>query len=397
MSGAETRSDTWASTPVSPLAAPAHLVDEFPVARTHTFMNHAGVGPASVRVVRAVSTFMESLAHLGQVDFDQWEEVVRVCKTRFGRLVGADADEISLVRNTSHGLGMVAAGLDWRRGDRVAVAAGLEYPSNVYPWLDLARRGVVGLDEIEAEAGAVTPEGVERALRPETRVVAVSAAQYGSGAVTDLEAIGGLCADRGVLLCVDGIQTLGALPMDVRAAGIHLLSADSHKWMLGVSGIGGFYVAREVMEQVRPVILGWRSTVHAFDFDRAHLELAPDAQRYEEGSLPIALVAGFSAALELLEELGIERGEAIITARTGALARRLEDLGCVVGPDPAVRKHILSCLHPAVAPEAMLTELGRRDIVASVRRGTLRLSPHFYNTEDDVEAVAEAVDAAIRA
>lgn len=380
-----------------PPAAPEHLLAEFPVARTHTFMNHAGVGPASMRVVRAVSAFMESLAHLGQVDFDEWEEIVRVCKARFARLVGAGPEEISLVRNTSHGLGMVAAGLDWRPGDRVAVAAALEYPSNVYPWLDLARRGVVALDEIEAERGAVTPERVERAMRPETRLVAVSAAQYGSGAVTDLRAIGSLCADRGALLCVDGIQTLGALPMDVRTAGIHFLSADSHKWMLGVSGMGGFYVAKEVMDQLRPVILGWRSTVNAFDFDRAHLELAPEAQRYEEGSLPIPLVAGFSAALEVLEELGIRRGEAIITARTEGLARRLEALGCVVGPDPAVRKHILSCLHPEVAPEAMLAELGRRGIVASVRRGALRLSPHFYNTEDDVEAVAEGVKASISA
>lgn len=185
--------------------------------------------------------------------------------------------------------------------------------------------------------------------------------------------------------------------MDVRTAGIHFLSADSHKWMLGVSGMGGFYVAKEVMDQLRPVILGWRSTVNAFDFDRAHLELSPEAQRYEEGSLPIPLVAGFSAALEVLEELGIRRGEAIITARTEGLARRLEDLGCVVGPDPAVRKHILSCLHPDVPPETMLAELSRRGIVASVRRGGLRLSPHFYNSEDDVEAVAEGVKASISA
>ncbi|NNF27284.1 MAG: aminotransferase class V-fold PLP-dependent enzyme, partial [Gemmatimonadetes bacterium] len=148
-----------------PPAAPEHLLAEFPVARTHIFMNHAGVGPASMRVVRAVSAFMESLAHLGQVDFDEWEEIVRVCKARFARLVGAGPEEISLVRNTSHGLGMVAAGLDWRPGDRVAVAAALEYPSNVYPWLDLARRGVVALDEIEADRGAVTPERVERAMK----------------------------------------------------------------------------------------------------------------------------------------------------------------------------------------------------------------------------------------
>ena len=375
--------------------APDHLIAEFPGARTHTLMNHAGVGPASLRVVRAVSDFMESLAHLGEADFDEWEEVIRVCKARFGRIVGCDWEEVCIVRNTSHGLGMVAAGLDWRPGDRVAVAAGLEYPSNVYPWLDLARRGIVALDEIEAPDGAVTAEQVERAMRPETRLVAVSAAQYGSGAVTDLEAIGGLCADGGALLCVDGIQTVGALPMDVRRYGVHVLSADSHKWMLGASGVGACYISREVMDQVRPTVLGWRSTVNAFDFDRAYLELAPDAQRYEEGSLPIALVAGFSAALELLEELGIERGSAMISARANAIAEGLESLGCVVGPHPSMRRHIVTCGHPEVSPESMLAEFGRRNVVASVRRGALRIAPHFYNDVRDVDAVVDAVRAAV--
>ena len=365
------------------------------MAETHTFMNHAGVGPASRRVVSAVSSFMESLAHLGQVDFDEWEEIVDDCRERFARLVGAEPGEIALVRNTSHGLGLVAAGLDWRAGDRVAVASGVEYPSNVYPWLDLARRGIVALDEIEAEDGAVTVDAVARTIRAETRLVAVSAAQYGSGAITDLEALGSLCAQYGALLCVDGIQVVGALPLDVRRAGIHFLSADSHKWMLGISGTGAFYVSREVMDQLRPPILGWRSTSQAFDFDRVLLELAPTAQRYEEGSLPVPLIAGFSAALELLEELGVDRAEKIITERTTALARGLENLGCIVGPRPDVRKHIVTCRHDRVTPQALLDELGRRDVVASVRRGALRLSPHFYNSAEDVDVVLEAVGAVV--
>lgn len=364
---------------------------EFPITERWVFLNHAGMSPTPARSAEAICRWMTQLVHDGRPSFDAWEEGVRVGRERFATLVGADPEEIAFVRNTSHGLSIVASGLDWRPGDRVAVAVAEEYPSNVYPWLDLARRGRVTLDAVDARDGAVTTEAVERVLRPETRLVAVSSAEYASGTVTDLPALGALCRDRGVVLCVDGIQTAGALPVDVRNAGVHALSADSHKWLLGVVGIGGLFVDRALVERIHPPLLGWRSTTDAFDFDRVHLELVPHAGRFEEGSLAYPLIEGFSEVLDLLLEVSVESVAARIRALISRLAEALESLGCDVGPAKAYRQHILTFTHAAASPEALLDGLTERAIVVSLRRGRIRVSPHFYNTEDEMEAVADAV------
>lgn len=367
---------------------------EFPVSRTHVFLNHAGVSPTSTRVVDAVHGFMDSMARVGRPSFDDWESLAQHCRERFARLIGCGADEVAFVRNTSHGLSLLAAGLDWRPGDRVAAAAAVEYPSNVYPWIDLDRRGIASLDTIPVdETATVTVDAAARVLRPETRVLAVSSAQYATGAVTDLAGLGELCRERGVLLCVDGIQTVGALPLDVKRAGVHFLSADSHKWMLGMMGIGAVFVDRSVVGSVHPPLVGWRSTTDAFNFDRVHYELLADAGRFEEGSLAYPLIAGFLAALELLEEAGIDRIAEHVGGLVDDLADRLEALGCATSPDPGERRHILTFSHPDLDGERLEEALAEASIVVSLRRGRIRASPHLYNTAGEMKLVAEAVRA----
>ena len=367
---------------------------EFPVSRTHVFLNHAGVSPTSTRVVDAVHGFMESMARLGRPSFDDWESLARQCREHFARLIGCEADEVAFVRNTSHGLSLLAAGLDWQPGDRVAAAAAVEYPSNVYPWIDLDRRGIASLDAIPVgETGTVTVDAAARVLRPETRVLAVSSAQYATGAVTDLTGLGELCRERGVLLCVDGIQTVGALPLDVKRAGIHFLSADSHKWMLGMMGIGAVFVDRSVVGRVHPPLVGWRSTTDAFNFDRVHYELLAHAGRFEEGSLAYPLIAGFLATLELLEEAGIDTIAEHVGGLVDDLAERLEALGCVTSPEPGERRHILTFSHPDLDGERLEEALAEACIVVSLRRGRIRVSPHLYNTGGEMKLVAEAVHA----
>ena len=369
---------------------------EFPVSRTHVFLNHAGVSPTSTRVVDAVHAFMDSTARVGRPSFDDWESLADDCRERFASLIGCAPDEVAFVRNTSHGLSLLAAGLDWRPGDRVAAAVSVEYPSNAYPWMDLAERGVAELDVIPAnEDGTVTVDAAARTLRPETRVLAVSSAQYATGAVTDLAGLGELCRERGVLLCVDGIQTVGALPLDVKEAGIHFLSADSHKWMLGMMGIGAAFVDRSVVARVHPPLLGWRSTTDNFNFDRVHYELLPDAGRFEEGSLAYPLIAGFGAALELLDEAGVDRIAAHVGGLVADLAGRLERLGCETAPDPGERRHILTFRHPVVAGEVLEEGLADAGAVVSLRRGRIRVSPHLYNTMEEMERVADTVRAVL--
>jgi selenocysteine lyase/cysteine desulfurase len=363
---------------------------EFPVLQRQLYFNHAGVAPTSQRVATAVREWTEDLLHHGVKHERAWEARAEHVRALAARIIGAEPTEIAFVRNTSHGLGLVAEGLDWRPGDEVAVATSLEYPSNVYPWLHLKDRGV-SVREIAATQGGITPEAVVAALTPRTRLVALSSVQYASGYRTDLDAVGAVCERAGVLLCVDGIQSVGCLPVDVKRSRIHFLSADSHKWMLGISGIGFLYVAREVLPRLRPVLVGWRSTTDAWNFNRSHFELRADAAKLEEGSHAFTGIYALGAALELLLEVGLPTIEARIRELLATLDEGLRALGCETGPAPEHRAGILTFLPRGGDPRALYGHLAERDVSLSLRRGRLRLSPHFYNQPEELERLLRLV------
>lgn len=368
---------------------------EFPALAGQLYLNFAGVAPTSARVARAVSSWVDDLVAHGVKNEARWEALADDVRAACARLVGASPDEIAFVRNTSHGLGLVAEGLAWREGDEVAVCAELEYPSNVYPWLHLRDRGVA-VREIAPVRGGVVAEAVEAALGPRTKLVSVSAAQYATGHRTDLDALGELCARRSVLLCVDGIQTVGCVPVDVKRSGVHFLSADSHKWMLGMPGIGFLYVDRTVIDRVRPCLVGWKSTTGAWDFDRARFELRGDAAKLEEGSPAYTGIAALGATVGILLEVGVEA----IAARVASLLDRLEAglvaLGCDVGPARAERAGILTFLPRDRAAAALAEDLARAGVSVSVRRGRVRVSPHFLNTEAEIDRFVSLVEQALR-
>ncbi|WP_224250013.1 aminotransferase class V-fold PLP-dependent enzyme [Hyalangium gracile] len=363
---------------------------QFPVLEKQLYLNHAGVAPTSLRAAAAVREWMEDVVHHGVRHERQWEARAEHTRRLAARLIGAEPEEIAFVRNTSHGLGLVAEGLDWRPGDEVAVATSLEYPSNVYPWLHLKDRGVE-VREIAASEGGVTPEAVAAALTPRTRLVAVSSVQYASGYRTDLDAVGALCERAGVLLCVDGIQSVGCLPVDVKRSRIHFLSADSHKWMLGISGIGMLYARKDVLPRLRPVLVGWRSTTDAWNFHRSHFELRSDALKLEEGSHSYTGIYALGAALELLLEVGADAIEARIRELLRALDAELRALGCDTGPAPEHRAGILTFLPPSGDPRQLYGWLTEREVTLSFRRGRLRISPHFYNRPDELERLVRMV------
>jgi selenocysteine lyase/cysteine desulfurase len=365
---------------------------EFPVVQEQLYFNHAGVAPTSLRVAAAVREWVEELAQHGVRYERGWEARSENARQLAARMVGAAPEEIAFVRNTGHGLGLVAEGLDWRPGDEVAVASSIEYPSNVYPWFHLRDRGVA-IREIEPRDGGVTPEAVAAALTPRTRLVALSSVQFASGHRADLEAIGALCERSGVLLCVDGIQSVGCVPVDVKKSRVHFLSADSHKWMLGVSGIGFLYVDRDVLPRVRPVLVGWRSTTDAWNFNRLHFELRQQATKFEEGSQNYAGIYALGAALELLLEVGMENVEARIRELLAHLDQELRALGCDTGPAPEYRAGILTFLPPRGEVRALVSYLSERQVSFSLRRGRIRISPHFYNQPGEMDRLVEMVRA----
>lgn len=361
--------------------------DAFPACEGRTYLNCAAVAPGSTRVRAAINAWLDDHVAQGNMASGQWWTRAAEARARTAALIGASPEEVAFVRSTSHGLAMVAEGLDWRPGDEVAVASAIEYPSNVYAWKHLADRGV-RLREIRAVDGAVTPEAVEEAIGPRTRLVAVSSVQFASGHRTDVDAIGRLCRDRDVLFVVDAIQQAGAFPIDVKASGIHAMAACSHKWMLGLLGIGFLYVDRDLLAHLRPVLVGWHSVVDPFAFDGTRFDLRADASRLEEAAPSFPLVYGLGAAVEMLLDAGVADVASHIAGLLDRAANALEAIGCEVSPAPEHRAGILM-IRPAADVDALAEACQERNIAVSVRRGRLRLSPHLYNNEDDIDALVE--------
>ena len=360
----------------------------FPACADRAYLNCAAVAPGSTRVRAAINAWLDDHVAQGNMASTHWWARVAEVRARVAELVGAAPEEIAFVKSTSHGLALVAEGLDWRSGDDVAVASGLEYPSNVYAWKHLADRGV-GVREMRVVDGAVTPESVEEAIGPRTRLVAVSSVQFASGHRTDLDAIGRICRDRDVLFVVDAIQQAGAFPIDVKSSGIHAMAACSHKWMLGLLGIGFLYVDRDLLPNLRPALVGWHSVEDPFAFDGNRFDLRTDASRLEEAAPTFPMVYGLGAAVDMLLEAGVSSTAAHITGLLDRAAQALEAIGCEVSPAPEHRAGILMIEPPSADVDALAEACAERSIAVSVRRGRLRLSAHLYNNEDDIDALVD--------
>ncbi len=364
----------------------------FPVTLELAYLNHAGVAPVSTRVEEALRRYLAEVTGRGAFDYARvYDAEIERVRGRAALLLGAERSEIAFVKNTTEGLGLVAAGLDWHSGDQV-VTCDLEYPSNVYPWWNLADRGVETI-LLPTDSGRLPIERVAEALRSSrVRLLALSSVEFGSGARNDLEALGRLCQERGVLFCVDAIQSLGCLPLDVGRSQIDFLAADGHKWLLSTEGCGIFYCARRVLDLVRPRVVGWRSVVDNHDFDSYHMELQPGAGRFEEGTPNTAGIFALGAAIDLLLEIGIDAIAGRVLALSERLARGLEARGALLlGPRGDEASGIVSFRLPDEPIERTVARLRARRIFVVARRGGVRASPHFYNDESEIDRLLAAL------
>jgi cysteine desulfurase/selenocysteine lyase len=366
----------------------------FPVTGEIAYFNNAGVGPISSRVDEALRRYAAEATRVGAFNYPRFydAEIERV-RARAALLLNANADEIAFVKNTTEGIGLVAAGLDWQRGDEV-VSCDLEYPSNVYPWWSLRERGVETA-MLRSREGRLRIEAVEEALQnPRVRLLALSSVEFASGARNDLEALGRLCRERGVLFCVDAIQSVGCFPIDVEKCGIDFLAADGHKWMLSVEGCGIFYCSKRVLELVTPRVVGWRSVQKNQDFDNYHMDLQPSAGRFEEGTPNTPGIFAIGAAIDLLLELDVTAiGERVLSL-TDRLVEGLHARGAdVISPrETGEASGIVSFAMPHQRPSETVRKLRAKKIFVIERRGGVRASPHFYNSEDEIDRLLTALD-----
>ena len=253
---------------------------QFPVADRYIYLDHAGVAPLSLKVRAAVENFLKEATENSAFSYPHWTRQISDCRHACADLVNAHTEEIAFVKSTSHGLSIVANGLDWREGDNLLVYE-KEFPSNMYPWLSLQKKGVQ-VNTVPSCEGRILFEDVEKRIDSRTKLLAISSVQFSNGYRVDLQRIGDLCKQNNVLFCLDAIQSLGLLPMDVKKYHIDFLSADAHKWLLGPEGIGLFFCRREHVEKISPPLVGWKSVQNDFDFDHMDFRLKKNALRFEE-------------------------------------------------------------------------------------------------------------------
>lgn len=365
---------------------------EFSLPAYSVYLNHAAVSPLPFRVVSAVDLALrESAAGADRI----WEQRIAACnrvRESAARLMGAEHPrEIAFVPNTSSGLSFVAEGLAWGEGDNV-VGAQSEFPANVYPWLGLSDRGVE-LRLVEEDEGRVSVEAIERAIDDRTRVVALSWVQYATGYRIDLDRVARLCRERDVLFVVDAIQGLGALPLSVVDSGVDVCVAGAHKWLLGGEGVGLLYVADRVIERIRPVIRGWLSVRKPFGPVSNPPDYEAGAARFECGTMNVPGIYGLGAAIDWLLEVGPERVGQRVLALAGRAEAGLVRLGFRMAAErePGAESGIVCAEHPDRTARELCRLLAKRDVEVAHRRGQLRISAHFYNSEAEIDSCLSAI------
>ena len=363
-----------------------------PLTDHYIHMNHAGVSPMSERSRAAIEQVVE--ASLNRPYRSGWalEEADRV-RGLAAELINASPDGVALTRSTAHGLSLVAQGLDWKPGDNV-VGALWEYPANVYPWMALADQGVEYRQAKPIE-GRILPEAVFSLVDARTRVVALSHVEFWNGFRVDVEAIGAECRRRGIVFAVDVMQSVGALRVDVSRMPIDFCAAGAGKWLLGPPGIGFCYFAPQLLERVRPRVVGVISVIAHDQYFDLDYSLAPSARRFEESVVSLLDTAALGAALELLLEVGAGVIESRVLDLSARLAEGLAARGyALIEPWPRTRAEssgIVSFRKPGASHHEVLRDLNAARVVARTHRDFVRLSPHFYNTEEEIDQVLEVL------
>lgn len=365
---------------------------EFPVTENYIYMNHAGVAPLSRSVREAMVGFVEDATVNGAVHAAQWAEAAEACRVTAAQLLNADATEIAFMKNTTQGILLAANGIDWRAGDNVVTTA-VEFPANVYPWWSLKERYGVDTRMVPEREGCIDVADIADAIDARTRVVTISHVEFASGFRNDIQAIGELCREQDIWFVVDAIQSLGAIAVDVKAAHIDILAADGHKWLLAPEGAAIFYCAAEKLERLINTNIGWASVVNPRDFLNYELTQKPDATRFEEGSYNSVGLYGLKAAIELLLEVGTATVESRVLGLTAHLMAGLEERGYrVITPKAeTARAGIVIFESARHSPDEIEALLQAHNIITAARGRGVRIAPHFYNTESEINRLLEVL------
>ncbi|KAA3611248.1 MAG: aminotransferase class V-fold PLP-dependent enzyme [Calditrichaeota bacterium] len=363
--------------------------NQFPFTNSKIYLNHAGVSPLSTDVREKMDWFINNRS-FGEIEF--FEEMVELrdqTRSLLAKIINVEENGIAFTANTSTGFNWLAQGLKWKKGDQI-ILTDLEFPSNVYPFLNLQKQGVEVVF-VKSKNGCIEVEDIEKAITPKTRMISISFVEFSTGYRNDLLAIGALSKHHDLIFSVDAIQGLGAIPLDVKACHIDFLSCGGHKWLMGPMGIGFMYFEQNLFEKISPAFVGWDSVTNSLDYLDYNFELLPDARRFEYATQNHLGICGLSASLDILHRVGIATIEQHLLILGKQMVDRLPDYGMkfLGHEDSFYWSGIFSFSHPDAEELSMF--LKKHNVICSIRDGALRFSPHFYNNRDDINAIIDLI------
>jgi cysteine desulfurase/selenocysteine lyase len=362
---------------------------DFPVTKEFTYLDNAGLSPIPEPVVKAVEGMLHERSKMGVKAWMGWMEKIDEVKRLLAGMINATPEEIALTQNTSEGINMVANMLDWHPGDNVVIN-NLEFFPNYWPWLRLRKYGV-DVRIVQHKNGYITTQDIAQQTDDRTRVIALSNVAWINGLKYDLIEIGKVAKQHGAYLVVDAIQSVGNMELDVRQGPVDFLACGGHKWLFSLLGTGFFFCRKELIDQFEPVYVGWQSSDARLDYTFREYTLSPTAHRFMSGNTSIAGVFALIAGINYINQIGLKNIENRNQELTNHLVEQLQAMGIgFLSPlEERYRSSIVNFL-PA-DPQAVYATAEQRGIVVCVRGGGVRVSPNFYNTEEEIDRLVAVV------
>jgi len=350
------------------------------------FFNNASTGPLSKPVIDAMQLYIEENSKTDIDGFKSFLSREKKSKELISEMINTNPNRIAFVDNTSNGINILAQGIEWKKGYRILLND-LEFPANVYPFLNLKKDGVI-VDFVKSKYGIVTADDIIKNIKPETKLVSVSQVQFLTGYRIDLEKLGGECNKRGIIFSVDAIQGMGAINPNVKKCNIDFLSCGTQKWMCALQGLGFIYLSEEFQNKLHQKFVGWKSVENAWNILDYDLNLRDDASRFQNGTISEIGVYAVCASLNLMKEIGIENIEKKVLSNASYLTEKLIEIGLkpLLGNcENKNRSGIITC--KIENAQNILDELLNKKIHSAVREGYIRFSPHFYSNKEDIDKV----------
>lgn len=354
------------------------------------YFNHAATGPFSKVLVDQISKVLKDKSENKIDDYNSFKEVAGETKSILANLINTLPERIAYTDNTSNGINILAQSINWKRGDRILLND-IEFPANVYPFLNLKRIGVE-IDYVKSDNGIVSSEMIIDAVKPGTKLISVSFVQFLSGYRINLEKLGRFCSENDIIFSVDAIQGLGALRLDVEKCNIDFLSCGTQKWLLGLQGLAFIYLNEKLQKKLIPSNVGWLSVNNAWDLLDYSLDLKTSAEVFQGGTLNALGIYAFNSSLKLFREFGYQDVEKRVLENSKYFVEKLNSVGieCILSNSD------ISNLSGIVTvkmqnPDRVFETLNQNKIVCSLREGLIRFSPHFYNTMQEIDRVVDVL------